>query len=127
MRQRIHIFGASGSGTSSIAQAVAEKFGYQHFDTDNYLWYPTAEPFTELRPVEERIPLLEKDLVSCNKWINSGSLIGWGDVFIPHFDLVVFVYVPQDIRVQRLKGASTSGTATQLCPAATGMKAQLNL
>jgi len=103
MKRKIHIFGASGSGTSSIAQAVAKKFNYQHFDTDDYLWYPTERPFTELRPVEERIPLLEKDLASCSQWINSGSLCGWGDVFIPLFDLIVFVYVPQEIRVERLK------------------------
>jgi len=103
MKQKIHIFGASGSGTSSIAQAVAEKLGYKHFDSDNYLWLPTAEPFTELRPEEERIAMLEKDLASCNQWVESGSLCGWGDIFIPLFDLVVFVYVPPDIRVERLK------------------------
>jgi len=47
MKQKIHIFGASGSGTSSIAQAAAVKLGYQHFDSDNYYWFLTTEPFTK--------------------------------------------------------------------------------
>jgi hypothetical protein len=32
----------------------------------------------------------------------SGSLCGWGNVFVPRFDLVVFIYVPPDIRMARL-------------------------
>ena len=32
----------------------------------------------------------------------SGSLCGWGDVFIPLFDLVVFIYLPPEIRMARL-------------------------
>ena len=103
MKQKIHMFGASGSGTSSIARAVCERLGHQHFDTDNYLWFPTADPFTELRPEEERVELMQADLAKHDSWILSGSLIRWGDVFIPLFDLVVFVYVPTEIRVERLR------------------------
>jgi hypothetical protein len=33
----------------------------------------------------------------------SGSLCGWGDVFIPRFDLVVFLWLPADIRLARLR------------------------
>jgi thymidylate kinase len=36
------------------------------------------------------------------KCVISGSLCGWGDVFIPRFDLVVFVDTPTDIRIKRL-------------------------
>ena len=103
MKKRIHIFGASGSGTTTIANAVCDKLGYQHFDTDNYFWYKTDPPFTEARPIEERLQLMTADLESNKKWILSGSLDGWGDPLLPLFELVVFVYVPQDIRIERLK------------------------
>lgn len=33
----------------------------------------------------------------------SGSLCGWGDVFIPFFDLVIRVVTPTDIRIDRIK------------------------
>jgi len=102
-KRRVHIFGASGSGTSSIAEAVCRKTGYTHFDSDTYYWFPTHEPFTKPRPEEERVVLMEQDLTGCDKWVLSGSLIRWGDALIPFFDLVVFVYVPADVRIKRLE------------------------
>ena len=103
MKQRIHIFGASGSGTTTIGKAVSNKLGYKHFDTDTYYWYPTEVPFTEPRPIDERLQLMQADLSNLDKWVLSGSLDGWGDPLIPLFELVVFVYLPQDERLQRLK------------------------
>ncbi len=103
MKRKIHIFGASGSGTTTIAKSVCEILSFKHFDSDNYFWEATKEPFTVERNREECLHLMQRDLISCNKWILSGSLSGWGDILIPYFDLVVFVYVPQDIRLERLK------------------------
>jgi len=102
MKNKIHIFGASGSGTTTIAKAVSEKLDYKHFDTDNYYWYPTEIPFTESRPIEERLQLMDTDLANQEKWVLSGSLDGWGNPLIPLFELVVFIYVPQAVRVERL-------------------------
>ena len=103
MKQRIHIFGASGSGTTTIAKKLCEGLGYTHFDTDSYYWHKTEEPFTDMRPVEERLVMMKKDLNSHENWILSGSLDGWGNPLVSMFDLVIFVYVPQDIRIKRLK------------------------
>ena len=103
MLKRIHIFGASGSGTTTIARAVSEKLGHRHFDTDNYFWYKTDIPYTKIRPVEERLQLMNADLLNHDKWVLSGSLDGWGNPLVPLFELVVFVYVPSDVRVVRLK------------------------
>jgi hypothetical protein len=36
-------------------------------------------------------------------WILSGSLCSWGDIFIPRFDLVIFLFVPKESRIARLK------------------------
>ena len=102
MKSRIHIFGASGSGTTTIAKAICEKLGYKHFDTDYYYWRQTEIPFTETRLVEERLQLMNADLTSHDKWVLSGSLDGWGNPLIPLFELVVFVYVPQDARIERI-------------------------
>jgi len=103
MKQHIHVFGASGSGTTTIAQRVSHLLGYPHFDADDYFWLPTKDPFTVERPQNDCLRRLNEDLQSYEKWILSGSLTGWGDVFIPLFDLVVFVYVPQPIRLERLR------------------------
>lgn len=99
----IHILGASGSGTTTLAQAIERKYGYKWLDTDHYLWLPTDPPFTASRPYEKRIPLMMASIEENHKCVISGSLCGWGDIFIPQFELVIFIYTPSDIRRKRLK------------------------
>jgi adenylate kinase family enzyme len=103
MKQHIHIFGASGSGATTIAQGVCSKTNFSHFDSDDYFWLPTLLPFTVERDRKECLNLMMNDMHASNQWILSGSVAGWGDALLPFFDLVVFVYVPQDIRIERLK------------------------
>lgn len=104
MKTKIHIFGASGSGATSIGKAACNKLGYKHFDSDSYLWLPTEEPFTVIRSPEEYINLMGKDLTQNEKWILSGHVShGLGNVYMPLYELVVFIYVPRDIRMERLK------------------------
>jgi adenylate kinase family enzyme len=98
----IHIIGASGVGTTTLAKALSIELGYAHFDTDDYYWLPTSIPFTEKRSPEKRIELLNMDLSKEEKWILSGSLCGWGDRLIPAFELVVFLSLPKVIRMERL-------------------------
>jgi len=102
MYNRIHIFGASGSGTSTLGAALARHLQYQHFDSDKYYWLPTNPPFQIKREIEDRQKLLLADLAS-DSWVLSGSLCKWGDVAIPLFDLVVFLWLPSDIRIPRLR------------------------
>lgn len=99
----IHIFGASGSGTSTLGQELANLMNYRQYDTDDYYWETTDPPFTTVRPKDERIALLKKDIEAADKCIITGSLCGWGDVFIPTFDLVLRIIVPTEIRTRRLE------------------------
>ncbi len=103
MINRIHILGASGSGTTSLASEISQKFGYTHWDTDDFFWEKTDPPFTRQRKLEERVRKLANALQTSEKWVLSGSLCGWGDVFIPFFDLVIFLWIPEEVRLERLK------------------------
>ena len=50
MKKRIvHVFGASGAGTSTLGRALTE-YGYTHLDTDDYYWKPTDPMFLASRP-----------------------------------------------------------------------------
>lgn len=103
MSIRIHTVGASGSGTTTLAKAIAQKLGCPHFDSDDFYWEKTDPPFTAKRSIEERLELLEKDLSRQASWVLSGSLVSWGDPIIPNFTHVVFLYIPPLIRLERLK------------------------
>ncbi len=104
MRQvnRIHIVGASGSGTTTLASNLSEAAGYKHLDTDDFFWEETEPKFQVKRPVEDRLSLLNDAFNKHERWILSGSLCGWGDCLTPKFDLVIFLKLPQKIRLERL-------------------------
>ena len=97
---RVHILGASGSGTTTLGTALAERFGYAHLDTDDFYWEPTDPPFQRARERSRRQALLAAALDAQPRWVLSGSLRGWGDVFIPRFELVVFLLVPKRLRLE---------------------------
>lgn len=103
MDLKIHTVGASGSGTTSLALALAKRLSLPHFDADDYYWKPTDPPFTLKRPPDQRVTLLEKDLKQHASWALSGSLVNWGDSLKHLFSHVIFIYLPQDIRIGRLK------------------------
>jgi len=103
MPDRVHIFGASGSGTTSLASALATGYGHRHLDTDDFYWLPTDPPYREPRPREARLALLRQALAESRRWVLSGSLCGWGDPLIPEFELVVFLVVPTEVRLARLR------------------------
>jgi len=99
---RIHIFGASGSGTSTLAAAIAGRFGHSHLDVDSFFWEKTDPPFTSIREVPVRQRMLAEALDAHPRWVLSGSLCGWGEIFIPRFELAIFLYIPHELRMQRI-------------------------
>jgi adenylate kinase family enzyme len=101
--RRIHITGASGSGTTSLGRALASALTVPHHDTDDYFWQPTTPPYREIRAATERLRLMRELFLPRAQWVLSGSLQGWGDPVISYFDLVVFLYTTKDIRLHRLR------------------------
>ncbi len=101
--RRIHIFGASGSGTTTLASLLAARHGHRHLDTDEVFWLLSDPPYRETRPRAARLPLLRRALGEAPSWVLSGSLCGWGDPLIAEFDLVVFLIVPTEVRLARLR------------------------
>ena len=69
----IHVLGASGSGTTTLGQAIAKAWGYAHFDTDDYYWVPTDPMFQQNRPPAERLRLLQRDISAHPRCVISGA------------------------------------------------------
>lgn len=99
----IHILGASGSGTTTLGKELEKEFGFAHLDTDDFYWEPTNPPYQKGRPRTERSKLLLNALQKHSRWVVAGSLCGWGDDIIPLFDLVIYLWVPTNVRIERLQ------------------------
>lgn len=100
---RLHITGASGAGTTTLGQALVDALSATHLDTDAFYWAPTPEPFTEKVPESERLARLGAALERHPRCVLSGSYVSWGDPLTPMFDAVIFLYVPPEERMRRLR------------------------
>jgi adenylate kinase family enzyme len=113
---RIHVLGASGSGTSTLGRALAVALGAPFFDADDFYWVKTDPPYRTARPRDERRAALAAAVDGLPSWILSGSMMGWGDVVIPAIDLAVYLSVPADLRLARLRAREQAHFGARLAP-----------
>ncbi|KWR71840.1 hypothetical protein RN04_08585 [Arthrobacter sp. W1] len=99
---RLNIFGASGSGTTTLARAVANAWSVPHADSDDYFWVPTDPPYSQQRAPAARSALMHEIFVPRSTWVLSGSMQGWGNDVLAHCDAFVFLTLDPGVRLRRL-------------------------
>ncbi len=72
-KEVIHIYGASGSGTSTLGRYLGDKLGYFFMDTDDYFWLPTDPPYTKKRDKALRLEMMKHDLAQTDKAVIRSS------------------------------------------------------
>lgn len=100
---KILIFGASGSGTTTLGKELKKKTKFKHLDVDDYYWKSTEPPFQEKIPLVERNQKLTSDFKKYENIIISGSMVSWGKQWEKAFDLAIFIYLNSDTRIKRLE------------------------
>ena len=63
MKHIVHIYGPCGSGTSTLGREIGRRLRFRFLDTDDFFWLPTDPQYTQKRPLEERLALLEEELL----------------------------------------------------------------
>lgn len=99
---KIHIMGDSSACSTTLRHVLEGETDIPYFDTDDYFWMRSQPPFTLRRDPLERNRMLLDDLAKEDHFIVGGSIIQWGATWLTMFDLVIFLYVPRTIRMQRL-------------------------
>lgn len=112
----LYIFGASGSGTTTLGRAMGEALGWRHLDIDDYYWLPTDPPFTTARPREERMPLLLRDMEGAPGVVLSGWGEGWIGPLLPGFTLAVRLVLEPSLRLMRLEARERVNFGGRLDP-----------
>ncbi|WP_431673849.1 AAA family ATPase [Rhizobium leguminosarum] len=112
----IHVMGASGSGTTSLGLALAEKLDIAHLDTDDFFWLSTDPPFVTPRDADQRIGLLLDEVARHEGWILSGSALKWGRPVEPLYDLIVFVRIDPELRMARILARETARYGSRIRP-----------
>jgi adenylate kinase family enzyme len=98
------ITGASASGTTTLGKSLAELCGLPFFDADDYYWSPTDPPYRVKRERSQRLSMLVHEL---NRFpegaVVAGSVVDWGAEIEDSFAVIVFLIVPAEVRLGRLR------------------------
>jgi adenylate kinase family enzyme len=113
---RIHVFGASGSGTTTLGAALAERLHAPLVDVDDYYWKATDPPFSEKHPPERRIETILGKLHGLETWVISGSLASWGDPLVARFTLAVFLCLDPTERMARIVAREAQRYGDRILP-----------
>lgn len=100
---KINILGASGAGTTTLAKYLSQKEGWKHLDADGFYWEKTKIPFQKKVPIADRNRRLQAAMRVEEPVVLSGSLGTWGSYWDTAFDWVVFLQIPPELRMQRLR------------------------
>jgi adenylate kinase family enzyme len=99
---KVLIFGASGSGTTTLGKEIEKRTNFKHLDVDTYYWKKTIPPFQVKIPLNERNKNLKVDFKKFNNVIVSGSMVSWGKEWESSFDLAIFIRLDNKVRMKRL-------------------------
>ncbi len=97
---KIQVIGASGSGKSTLCKYIGEKAGIYWIDTDRYLWKDAD--FTMNHSVEERLRMYRTDMSSHDDYVVSGSVHTWNPQGFGDRELLVLLFLDEEIRMRRL-------------------------
>jgi len=100
---RILVTGAAGSGTSTLASALARNLEGTAIEADDFFWLLTDPPYRDKRPADERLVLAREALAGPRPIVMAGSVMCWGGEVEDAFDLIVFLRVPTPVRLERLR------------------------
>lgn len=98
----ILIFGASGTGTTTLAAVVGRQLGWRHVDLDHCLWEETNPPHQVLRSPQDRLATLRLGTDGGRGWVISGSPGAWIQPIHIGLALAVFLEAPTPVRLVRL-------------------------
>ena len=75
MKKKIHIIGGPGSGKTSAARALSQRFGLPHLDLDEIFWEREAQTFGPKTDPEVRNRALA-EFITQRGWVVEGAYVG---------------------------------------------------
>lgn len=100
---RVGITGASGCGVTTLGAALATRLGAVHIDTDDHFWVATDPPYRVKRDVPDRLARIAAEQARTGRWVMSGTLDGWAEPATAAAELIVFLQVLTEVRLERLR------------------------
>ena len=98
---KIHIIGGPGSGTSTLAEVLSQRYGIPHYDLDELQWDAAAESYGKKREAAERDDLLHQ-ILKQDDWIMEGVYYVWCAQCFADADAIFLLKVPRAVYRRRI-------------------------
>lgn len=98
---RLQIIGAPGTGKSALAKYISEQRNIKWIEAEHYQWQDQARK--QENSLDVRMALYEKDIAENKAYVVSGSVFSWCQSGFTNRDVLIFLYLDEDIRMQRLR------------------------
>ena len=103
MPNGIVVFGANGSGKTTLGRELARKLNIKHLDVEDYYFEESEIPYSKPRTKDTVIKLMLVNIEKCDSFVLSAVTGDYGDKISSMYKLGVFLSVPIDIRLERVK------------------------
>lgn len=114
----IMMCGLNGAGKSTLGKAVADKLGFHFIDNED-LYFPKTDPnyaYASPRTREEVEKLLFHEIKSHENFVFASVKGDYGEAILPFFRYVVWIEVPRNIRLQRVRNRSFQKFRDRILP-----------
>ncbi|WKL52339.1 hypothetical protein Q1W70_23310 [Pseudomonas kielensis] len=88
------------SGTTILADALAKELSIIHLEADDFLWLPSDPLYQNLADNTQRGERLLKETRFHGRAVVACSVMGWCQPLENGFDLLVFLYLPVELRLE---------------------------
>lgn len=116
MPRGIAVVGANGSGKTTLGAALAKRLGYKRMDVEDYYFESSEIPYEKPRTHSEVQALLLEDMERFGSFVLSAVCCDFGDAINSLYDCVVYVEVPPEIRLERVKRRSADQFGDRILP-----------
>ena len=112
----INIFGSSGSGTTTLADALAKHYQCHHIDVDDFMWENSDPPFTIRRDNETIKKMINLELNREENIVISGALVNIYDELKQKIDLFIYMNLDIETRVKRINNRELDRFGKRVLP-----------
>ena len=114
----ILICGLNGCGKSTLGEALAERMGYTWFDMED-CYFPKTDsryPYAAPRSQKEAEQILRERICQSDHFVLTAVKGDFADDIIAAFEKVLWIRVPQAIRMRRVRNRSYEKFGSRMLP-----------
>ncbi len=118
MVNRVIVCGGNGAGKSTLGKTLAEAMGYKFADIEDY-YFDKTDPdyrYASARTRDQVSELLLEDMKQYPEFVLASVTGNYGDEIVSMFTGAVWISVPKDIRMKRVKDRSFQKFGDRIFP-----------